>query len=173
MLIESAAIRVATFASAPWANNFASQFGSAPWANTFKIFSNESRLKLLCFDHFQSGSQWNFNDLKILTLVKESYGYFLGLPQTKIHKFKTVNQSTNQSYISFSSHHYDFIRMKVLGNQPLKYRHTILSAGEASYPRVGNLPGWVCVQGDLSSKDHSMCISKGLSSQHVLVEVFP
>ena len=153
MLIESAAIRVATFASAPWANNFASRFGSAPWANTFKTFSNESRLKLLCFDHFQSGSQWNFNDLKILTLVKESYGYFLGLPQTKIHKFKTVNvnQSTNQSYISFSSHHYDFIRMKV-GSQPLKYRHTILSAGEASYPRVGNLPGW-CVSWELHT-DH-------------------
>ena len=32
---------------------------------------------------------------------------------------------------------------RFLGNQPLKYRQTILSAGEVSYPRVGNLPGWV------------------------------
>ena len=29
------------------------------------------------------------------------------------------------------------------------------------------------VQGNLSSEGHSVCISKGLSSQYVLVEVFP
>ena len=87
----------------------------------------------------------------------------------------------------FSSHHFDFLRMKSFRKPTIKVSTCNIKCiqGKLSkdwkLARMGVRPGnctiitAVCpiVQGDLSSKVHSVCLSKGLSSQHALVEVFP